>query len=233
MTNKSAQCWICGNPANSGEHMIKASDLRAMFGGTLKQPLYFHTDNIKNLKLQSIKADRLKFSHVICHACNSTRTQKHDMAWEHFSDYTRKLTFQVGDTLRLNKIFPYNSKHHMRWVQLYFVKFFGCAITEYNVPIDTQSFAEAINQDKLHPNIYLAFGPKPSDVQTKMAGVSDMQVWKNGQDVLFAVWFLFLDHITVSVMYAKEGHITEGTKGGWHPRQSPNRIRMFDVDLYL
>jgi hypothetical protein len=39
------KCWICGNDANSGEHLMKASDLQSLFGHVTQQaPLYFHTD---------------------------------------------------------------------------------------------------------------------------------------------------------------------------------------------
>jgi hypothetical protein len=38
------RCWICSDEADSAEHLIKASDLRALFGNvSQKNPIYFHT----------------------------------------------------------------------------------------------------------------------------------------------------------------------------------------------
>ena len=77
------KCWICGNEeATTREHRSKASDLRSLFGNpTQADPLYLHTDQRRNRKVGSLKADVLKFTHRICLTCNSTTTQQHDYAW--------------------------------------------------------------------------------------------------------------------------------------------------------
>ena len=231
--NKSRKCWICGDIADSGEHMIKASDLRAIIDHAPNKPFYFHDNKHKNLKVQSVKADCLKFSNVICHACNSARTQPYDRAWDAFSQSMQERQLSVGQALRINRIFPYDTKHHMRHVHLYFVKIFGCAIVEYDVPIDIRGFSTAIRNDRLHPNVYLAFGPRPESFpdEMKMAGLSDVHAYTDGKGCAFAVWFLYLEHLTVGVMYAREGEETKGTAQAWHPKQSRNRIRVFDVNV--
>ena len=73
-------CWICNNaPADSGEHKSKKSDLKAVFGEASPQrPLYLNDSKARNHKVQSLDADRLKWTSVICGYCNSTRTQPHD-----------------------------------------------------------------------------------------------------------------------------------------------------------
>jgi hypothetical protein len=40
------KCWICGNEAQTGEHLIKASDMRAIFGPSASNqaPLRAHSD---------------------------------------------------------------------------------------------------------------------------------------------------------------------------------------------
>ena len=66
------KCWICGDDANSGEHMIKASDLKSLFGHvTQMAPLYFHTDEKRNQPVAGIKSDK---NSSIQHSSVSTAT---------------------------------------------------------------------------------------------------------------------------------------------------------------
>jgi hypothetical protein len=103
------KCWICNiNDANSGEHIIKASDIRATLGTvTQKYPLYIN-DGQKKITIGSAKSDRLKFSSSICTFCNNDRTQRHDKAWEKFSKYLqeRQPPISKGARVKLKKVFP-------------------------------------------------------------------------------------------------------------------------------
>ena len=50
----------------------------------------------------------------------------------------------------------------MRYVHLYVVKLFGCMIVEGGVTqIDIGPFASSILNDRIHPNVYVAFGSAP------------------------------------------------------------------------
>ncbi len=143
------KCWICGNKGNTGEHLLKASDLKAHFGHvSQKKPLYFNTDGKKKIKLGSKKGQRLKSKAVICNSCNSNLTQPYDKAWEKLSAYLRTNWTALNKTkkLDLSKVFPGSSKKSLLDMHLYFVKLFGCRIIENNIPIDIiGNFILAIN----------------------------------------------------------------------------------------
>ena len=91
-------CWICNaEEATTREHRSKRSDLKAVLGDT--GSFYLHTDQRRNLKVQSINSKLVKFHPSLCHTCNSTRTQAHDLAWERVSDAlrSRKPAIKPGD----------------------------------------------------------------------------------------------------------------------------------------
>ena len=141
------KCWICGEDANSGEHLIKASDLKSLFGQvTNRSPLYFHSDAVRNQPIQGLKSDKLKFSSRICARCNNQRTQTHDHAWETLSNYirSRQPPIQRGTVVRLDKAFPGSVRQSMLDVHLFFLKLFGCLIVEHSIPMDIAPFSEAI-----------------------------------------------------------------------------------------
>ncbi len=214
---------MCGKGAGeTREHRAKASDLRSIFGKpTQADPLYFHTAKRRNFKVGSLKADVLKFSHRICIECNTARTQPHDRAWAVFSETlrSRRPCIAPGDSVRCNKIFPYDTRGALRNVHLYFVKAFGCQIVEGGIPIDIGPFARAILEGRSHPNLYLAFGSTPQyDALPEMIGGSDVHVAMLEKQCAFATWFYEVGSLSVNVMYAIEGEKREGLAHAWHPR---------------
>lgn len=84
------KCWICGQEGNTGEHLIKESDLRSYFGDiSQKCPIFFHTKDKRNIPVGSLKSKRFKSDALICNRCNSALTQPYDRAWETLSIYLR------------------------------------------------------------------------------------------------------------------------------------------------
>jgi len=221
------KCWICGKEnATTREHRIKASDLRSLFGApTQASPLYFHTDKRRNKKVGSLKADILKYQHLICLECNSARTQPHDQAWQYFSEMLRSRLppLQVGDTFRLNRIFPYDTRRLMRNVHLYFVKLFGCQIVEGAIPIDISSFAQAIIEGRPHPKLYFVLGRLP-DMGFHVGGGSDVHAALLDGKVAFASWLYQVNDLCVNVMYAEEWEQRQGLEHAWHPRSAEKRL---------
>lgn len=212
------KCWICGADAVSGEHRVKASDIRDVFGRVdPKKPLFLHTNNRRNRKVRGIKAPVLKSRALICSKCNNERTQPHDRAWALLSRFLRtKPEIKSGDRIRLHKVFPGSVKTSMLYIHLFFLKLFGCQIAEHNVPINLKPFSEAILQNKAHPHIYLSILP-PVYKGLRSIGASDVTATKSGEEIICAVWYYFLDRFTVRVTYAKQAEFRKGLANSWHP----------------
>ncbi len=231
--NTTPPCWICGQPASTREHRAKSSDLLSLFGvPSQENPLYFHTDKLRNRRLGSLKSNVLKFRNRICERCNSATTQPHDYAWEYFSKCVRKrvpaITPQIY--LRPSRIFPYNSRAAMLNIHLYFLKLFGCQIVEGGIPIEIEPFARAILDGKPHDHVYIGFGPTPSGGPAKIAGGSDVHVAMLGGKCAFATWFYEVGNLTVNLIYALPGEQREGLVDAWHPRLGCKRIKMKDFE---
>jgi hypothetical protein len=211
------QCWICGNAAGTGEHKTKASNLREVFGSVdQKNPLYLHTDTKRNQKVGSIKSDKFMFDSLICAQCNNDRTSPYDRAWEKLSKFllNRKPPIKNKDLISLNKVFPGAIQESMLFVHLFFVKLFGCAISEHGVPIDIRPFSEAILKSKPHPKVFLAIG-EDSGMGT---GLTDMATTQNKKGkVVYATWFYIVGSVAVNVIYLEPAEKREGLVGAWHP----------------
>jgi len=211
------RCWICQSEANSREHMTKASDLRGEFGSVSQSyPVFMHTAERKNQRVGSAKSNTIKFSHSICAYCNNSRTAPHDRAWEIFSGFlrSRRPPIQEGTTIKLQKVFPGKVTQSMLAVHLFFVKHFGCAITEYKIPIDITPFSEAIIKDIPHPRVFLAIGSS-SNMYT---GVTDVSTCNHNGRCVFATYFYIIGNIAINVMYSEPGQHRRGLVRAWHPR---------------
>jgi hypothetical protein len=226
-SNKAMNCWICGGDANSGEHLVKASDLRALFGPvTNKKPLYFHDSVTRNQPVAGIKSGKLKFSKTICGQCNNERTQPHDRAWERLSNYLRAGKYHANAQIRLERLFPGRVRQSMLEVHLFFVKLFGCLIVEYSIPIEIGVFSEAILGGIPHPTVHISFWTSSSKAPIKQAGRTPVHTSKFNGKITFATWFYIVDNISVNVMYAEPTERRKGTAHTWHPSTVGKRLRI-------
>jgi hypothetical protein len=223
------KCWICGiNDANSGEHLIKKSDLRDVMGKpTEAAPFYFHKPGLQAKAVGSLNADILKSSAPMCAHCNNTRTQPHDLAWETMSGWlsTRPKPLRKGQFIRGNEIFECATWQNLRGVHLFFVKTLGCLIVEAGdqAPIDIAPFSNAIMKGRTHPEVYLQFCCGDGTVGRKFDCIS----LNNGGHV-FGFLTYRIKHVTVNIFYAQEGGGWENLNKTWHPRFSTKRFVIGD-----
>ncbi len=219
-------CWICENNGSTGEHLIKKSDLKSLFGHVSQtSPLYLHTKKDKNVKLKSIKKDpRLKSDAPMCGPCNNSRTSKFDRAWGKLSNYLLQKSppIKKGDIIKLEKVFPGSVKISMLRVHLYFVKLFGCAIVENKVSIDIDQFRKSLLNEKSVKNVYLAFW-ESNGVDT---GYSDMEVESIEGKCVYAAWFYTVGALSVLVIYATPSERRLGQVDSWHPLTITKRVKI-------
>ncbi|MBI5784829.1 MAG: hypothetical protein HZA64_05155 [Rhodocyclales bacterium] len=223
------KCWICGNEADSGEHLIKASDLKSLFGHvTQNSPLFFHTDLKRNQPIAGIKSDKFKYQALLCARCNNERTQPHDRAWERLSAYLRERQppIRPGMLVRLDRAFPGGVSKRMLEVHLFFLKLFGCLITENSIPIRIEQFAQSILRGVPHPNVWLALWTGLQNPSVKHAGCSPVETVQLAGRVAYASWFYVVDQVAVNVMYSEPGEHRKGLIHAWHPSSVGKRVRI-------
>jgi lactate dehydrogenase-like 2-hydroxyacid dehydrogenase len=82
-------CWICGRPADSGEHVFKASELKRLFdkdGYSFDDlPFYFHSEG--HQRIPGPNSKRMKYPKLICSRCNNDATSDFDHAYNRLSDW--------------------------------------------------------------------------------------------------------------------------------------------------
>lgn len=213
------ECWICGKKGNSGEHLVKASDIKGYFGGvSVKDSVYTHNDFKRNIPIRSIKSKRFKSKALICKHCNNVLTQPYDKAWELLSKYVVH-EYPINSSIKrinLGKIFSGSTKRQLINIQLYFVKLFGCRIIENSIPIDTASFSRAILNGLAHDEVYLMFCETPI-LKMKYAGLSEIQAISHDGIPVWAEWFYTVGHISIKVIYSSNTHMFGRVRKVWHP----------------
>lgn len=222
------KCWICGGDADSREHLVKASDLKSMFGAGVTQstPLYFHDSRSRNQPVGGYKSKKLKYSPLICSDCNNVRTQSHDYAWEKLSEYlrTRNPPLRGGSTVKLSKVFTGRVRTTMLAVHLFFVKQFGCLIAQEKIPIPLEPFSKAILNCSPHPNVFIGFWTGLGPLGRKFAGRTQVEAALVNGQVAYAAWFYHVGPIAVNVIYSLPGEQRVGLTRSWHPSFSERRI---------
>lgn len=223
------KCWICGQDADSAEHMVKASDFRAVFGHVSQQsPVFRHSKQQRNLPVRGANAGSLKFSPSLCGFCNNARTQTHDRAWESLSAAirTHRPPLKRGAPVPLQAAFQRRSRDEMLNVHLYFLKLLGCYAVEYAVPLPVQTLAVAILGGHPHPNVYLDFVAVASTAGKAEVVVGNITAINRGPRTVAATWFYVVGTACVHVTYYESGHPRPVRRLGWHPEDISLALRM-------
>ena len=220
-------CWLCGTVADSAEHMVKASDFRALFPGVdQRNPVFRHTKDRSNLPIKGANAAALKFSPSLCQFCNNARTQPHDLAWALLSS-TLQSTFLVpGARLPITRAFGSSARESMLHVHLYFLKLFGCYAVEHKIPLPTRDFAVAICSNLPHPNVHLGFVAVASNAARNDIFVGNIEAINRGNRTVSAVWFYILGAVGVHIAYWEPGHPRLHNYRGWNPSDVSLNIRL-------
>jgi hypothetical protein len=225
-------CWICGAPAaTTREHRTKRSDLKSIAGKpNQSSPIFFHTAQRMNRRVGSLDADVLKFSSRICGDCNSSRTQAHDEAWQHLSEYlrSRQPQIKIGERIAIAEIFPSDTQQSMVNVHLYLLKLFGCMVADGKVAsMNLKTFGDAILNNRAHPDVYLAFGPGPAG-SGLVSMASNLHVYNLtvGGLCAFAEWTHGVDNLRVALLFALSGERPKKLVGTWHPKLGGTHLTM-------
>ena len=222
-------CWICGAPGDSAEHMVKASDFRSIFGKvTQRAPAYRHFRDGSNVQIRGAQAENLKFAPSLCSVCNNARTQPHDRAWQSLSEFVRasRPPLVAGSRIPLSRIFPGSTKQSMLDVHLYFVKLLGCYAVEYKVPLPTAHFGLCIQNAAPHPSVRLIFVHIASGSTRYQIQVGHINAMNVGEKTVSASWFYIVGTLGVAISYNEAGHPRLTRDRGWHPNDTYSQIRM-------
>ena len=115
---------------------------------------------------------------------------------------------RAGQVVRLNQIFPHDTRRQMLKVHLYFAKLFGGMIREgeqkqgaEKIPIDTRPFSEAIMGNCAHRELFLQFG-----IGDGAVGRSNLNCQiREDRKFVIAHWVHRLGDVAVNVLFLQEG----------------------------
>ena len=223
-----SNCWICGSPTTSAEHMVKASDFRTIFGNvTHTSPVYRQSKGDLNRPIRGASVAGLKFKPSLCAPCNNARTQPYDRAWERFLSYMRDVRplLRCGNPIRFKRIFSQTSAHCATNLHLYFLKQLGCHAVESNIPLPVTEFAACILSGHPHPCLRLIFVDCQFGASRYKIQVGDVQTLNRGQKTVSAVTHYRVESVGVVLSYVEPGHIRLTKDRGWHP-SDPSGPRM-------
>jgi len=224
--NKLSPCWICGNPSNSREHSIKASDMRQEFPKISQSaPIFRHEDGKRSRRIGSAKSDRLKSTAPICRKCNTVRTQPFDLAWELFSAYIKVHRSEImrSRSIPAKNIFKGNRRQSLLNVHLFFLKHLGCRIIEEQVPIEIDELANCIREVIAHPEFFIEFVVIPHRKRFAQLSHIELQQQESTKKVKSVICTYEVGKWAMGLTYKPSTNVGL-PKTWWHPNNKGNRI---------
>lgn len=148
------KCCICGSIADSGEHRMKNTDLKAI--SSQKDELCLLRDN-KLIPLQSTNSKFIK-AVVLCKNCNNHKTQPFDKAYEEFIKYINKNKKEIIHKrfINLSNVFEKNMEQEQTNLYKYLVKSFVCRLAYFNHPIP-QDLIDLLDKDSFQSGLRITF----------------------------------------------------------------------------
>lgn len=172
-------CSLCGsNESLTGEHKIKASELREIFG---REPMAIGSiDSDKSYRFaQGVKSKKFHFSAPVCSTCNNVTTQPSDIEFAAFHQVVKsQLAIELEGREAFNS--PRYREGSTAYLNIfrYFAKLLSCHIASVNGPRPIHLSSFALSQ---HNNncIFLAIDQDPVVVD-QSGGAQDSQYAAHG-----------------------------------------------------
>lgn len=220
-------CWICSAPADTGEHMFKRSDFRAILGEPSQaSPFFLHSAKRMNGHVRSSNADALKMRNMLCGRCNSTTTKPYDKAWEALSTALRSKPYRSGDFVFGSNIWGEEALTQLTNVQLYFAKLMGCYLALAGANFDRAALADPIQTSRPCPSLYLRIRENvPPSV-----GISDIHMTidnESGQCVKSASLY-FIGPLAIQTSFITTPLGTLQIPDAWHPSYGNTFLAVLD-----
>lgn len=219
------RCWICGLPADSAEHFIKASDLRYNWS---RGPFAMRPKDGPAIKIPGPKSDRLKFRPSLCRACNGARTQRADFAWDEFNRRIQPVAARraKGGRAYLPKLFGNGGwRELMLGVHLYWAKALGCYLAECGQRPRAGALRHALLSGTPCPTLQLIFFAVPNGT-TRMAHRTALNMFSP----INAAFFIYaLNSIAVAPVLSRNAHPHYRSLEHWHPASSAKSIRLHEL----
>ncbi len=160
MTDLNKICWICGNQADSAEHVLKRSDVSKFYQPTPKQnrdKVFFLKEQIL-LQLQSAKSKHIKYPNVLCAKCNNETTQPFDIAYSEFINWydNHKNDVERWRTIDFYDIWGAHWGLKQSLLFKYFAKAFGCRLSHENILVP-EDVRQIISQDTWRSGLCVTF----------------------------------------------------------------------------
>jgi hypothetical protein len=128
---ETATCWMCGAPADSREHIFKASELKRIFqeDGYSPESLPFHFSEKGHARIPGPKSSLVKYPNIICGRCNNDRTSAFDRAYDRLSDWlaSRQSNYGIAE-IDLLDVFGSTYIERIGDLRRFFAKNLGCRI---------------------------------------------------------------------------------------------------------
>jgi hypothetical protein len=149
----------------------------------------------------------------------------------------RRPVMTPGMVLRPKQIFGHDAAQQLLNLHLYFVKKFGCLVTQAGregtpMPINLRDASRAIMMGRPHPNIYLRFGCAPPSWPMTVGRANPDSIHDNveGKHV-WLDWCHYFGHYAVHVIFAEEVMKHHWMlAGAWHPRDGIRKLRLALID---
>lgn len=198
-------CWMCGAKANSSEHRLKKADIVRAYGrGPYigpDRPLHVRAGILT--EIQGPKSRTIKYEAILCEACNTTKSQPYDKAYDKLIEYVLFNEAEIISKCLINFADVYGADFATLQLHLYkyLAKSFGCRLLEANqvVPADV---SKLFDKEQFQTALRITFSVNedilamPHSIRNGFIGKSDLTAMVERTDNTKINGFYFSEHVS-------------------------------------
>ena len=213
------KCWICNDPADTREHVIKQSDIRRLFGRgpyPKGKRLIRSDPNQRKRLIQSEDSVHIKYQRGLCENCNSSRSQPWDEAYDKFMEFVQVNDKKLKHTRKVdfNRIVQNNAIGFVENLYSYFVKVFGCQLQEQRQQPPSE-LSEYLLGKRNNINLCITFAiyeSMPQNLPSPMVQIHGLEgdVEDDTKRPLNYEWAVSIEWFTILFWYNKQPTIDLG-----------------------
>lgn len=204
---------MCGASADTGEHKIKKSLLVELHGNAayVGANAMAHVKDGQVRSLQGPGSDLVKYKKCLCSACNNSRSQPFDRAYDKFVKFVIDREDEIVERRVIDFADVYGNSFPEEQTNLYkyFVKLFGCDLSSHGLPVP-QDLKELLDKKQFKTRLRITFAVNEDKLVFGGAehcpvGIGGLNFWPadaNVDDERSYSWSTYFSFLHICFWYA-------------------------------
>jgi hypothetical protein len=139
-------------------------------------------------------------------------------------------TINSTGRIDIDKAFPGSFEKSSVYLQLYFLKIFGCLLIESKNNVIPDEFAKSIRNEVPYDDVFIFFVKTADFIGQFCVGISDLDaIFFDGSTLIRASWVYMIGEVSLRIVYIHPKHAQLEPIRGWNPKDLSTTVNISKI----